>query len=182
MRSSAIRLATASSKYLTPGNPTGLTGVLTHPSPRTELIALYTLTLAKLGKFPSNSAYRNATEALTKYRLAQAESVKPAGWDEWKTKADSLLQKYPDLFRVYRPSKQYVRYDAGGGKVFISEQFIPERDPDEVEFEGRTLPNVRQGSRGIDDMTKLAERANMINELEKGEHEWISEPKLDANQ
>ena len=178
MRSTVIRLTT---KYLTPGNPTGLTGVLTHPSPRTELIALYTATLAKLSRFPSSSAYRNATEALTAHRLAQAESLIPAGWDEWKTKADSLLQKYPNLFKVHSPSKQYVRYDAGG-KVFISEQFVEEEDPDEVEFEGQGLPTMRPGFGGIEAGKKLAERAGNATELEKGENEWISEPKLDADQ
>ncbi|KAL8896946.1 MAG: hypothetical protein Q9207_007466, partial [Kuettlingeria erythrocarpa] len=42
-------------RFLTPGNPTGLTGLLTHPAPRTQLLYLYSATLAKLARLPAHS-------------------------------------------------------------------------------------------------------------------------------
>ena len=82
----AIRLLAAVSKRLEPGNPTGLTGLLTHGAPRSALIYLYTSTLRKLQTIPEHSIYRQATEALTKQRLSVIEAVKPAGYDAWLEK------------------------------------------------------------------------------------------------
>ncbi|KAH7379640.1 ETC complex I subunit conserved region-domain-containing protein, partial [Pyrenochaeta sp. MPI-SDFR-AT-0127] len=73
-------------QFLEAGAPTGLTGLLTHPSPRSALLYHYTSTLDKLKKIPESSVYRQSTEALTKHRLQVIEQSKPAGWDEWQAK------------------------------------------------------------------------------------------------
>lgn len=57
------------------GNPTGITGLQTHPNPRPALISLYNATLDLLKeKFPSESVYRTSIETLTKSRLSIVES------------------------------------------------------------------------------------------------------------
>lgn len=180
MRSTLIRFATPS-KFLTPGNPTGLTGILTHPSPRAELIALYTATLSRLRRLPSHSSYRNATEALTKQRLAHVESLKPAEWDTWKSKANSLLEKYPNLFKVKSNRKRFVRRDVDG-KPYISEQLVVVQDPDDVEYDGQKLPSFKEGPGGKEGLAALAMKTQKIAEYEIGEGDWIPEPKLDAEQ
>jgi NADH dehydrogenase (ubiquinone) 1 alpha subcomplex subunit 5 len=88
----------ASSKYLTPNAPTGLTGLSTHPAPRCALVYLYRTTLSLLQKIPAQSAYRASVEALTKHRLSIIESVKPPGYDEWAAKAKRLVEENPDIF------------------------------------------------------------------------------------
>ncbi|ORY03648.1 ETC complex I subunit conserved region-domain-containing protein [Clohesyomyces aquaticus] len=88
------------SQFLEPGAPTGLTGLLTHPSPRSKLLYLYSSTLDKLSKLPESSVYRQSTEALTKHRLAVIEAVKPAGWDAYQAKLDMQLADFPDDFHT----------------------------------------------------------------------------------
>ncbi|WPG99190.1 nadh-ubiquinone oxidoreductase 29.9 kda subunit, mitochondrial [Acrodontium crateriforme] len=87
------------SQYLEAGAPTGLTGLLTHPSPRSALIYLYSETLEKLGQFPESSVYRQSTEALTKHRLALVEKAQPAGLAEWQARAQQSMDKYPNAFK-----------------------------------------------------------------------------------
>jgi NADH dehydrogenase (ubiquinone) 1 alpha subcomplex subunit 5 len=88
MRASSRLFAAVStaSRVLEPGTPTGLTGLLTHPAPRSTLLYLYSNTLSKLQRMPESSVYRRATEALTKQRLAIVERVKPPGFDAWEDK------------------------------------------------------------------------------------------------
>ncbi|RPA85251.1 hypothetical protein BJ508DRAFT_412040 [Ascobolus immersus RN42] len=89
-----LRRLAASHNFPAPFSPTGLTGVLTHPLPRTTLIALYTQTLSLLSSLPSTSVYRTSTEALTRKRLAAVESVKPYGWAEYEAKLASIKKRY----------------------------------------------------------------------------------------
>jgi len=57
------------------GNPTGLTGIRTHPNPRPALIELYKSTLNYLGdKLPDESVYKKSTQNFTKKRLEIVES------------------------------------------------------------------------------------------------------------
>jgi NADH dehydrogenase (ubiquinone) 1 alpha subcomplex subunit 5 len=98
MRATSRLLVTA--KYLTPGAPTGLTGVFTHSAPRTTLLYLYNSTLDKLKKFPDHSVYRQSVEALTKHRLSIVESVKPAGLEEWQTRVRPIVDAHPQAFRT----------------------------------------------------------------------------------
>lgn len=97
MRATTRLLATA--KYLSPGAPTGLTGVYTHAAPRSTLLYLYNSTLDKLSKLPQHSVYRQSVEGLTKHRLSIVESVKPAGLEEWQVRVREVVDAYPNAFR-----------------------------------------------------------------------------------
>src|SRR6266487_2308508 len=55
-----------SGRFLEPNTQTGLTGLLTHPSPRPTLIFVYNSILDKLKALPETSVYRQSTESLTK--------------------------------------------------------------------------------------------------------------------
>lgn len=70
-------------RFLEAGNPTGLTGLLTHATPRPTLLHLYQATLERLKTFPEHSVYRKAAEAVTLHRMQIVESVKPHGYEEW---------------------------------------------------------------------------------------------------
>lgn len=89
----------ANVKYLTPGAPTGLTGVFTHSAPRSTLLFLYNSTLDKLQHFPEHSVYRQSVEALTKHRLAIVESVKPEGLESWQDRVRQIVDANPQAFR-----------------------------------------------------------------------------------
>ncbi|THX16203.1 hypothetical protein D6D13_01803 [Aureobasidium pullulans] len=95
----STRLLAQATRYLTPGAPTGLTGVLTHAAPRSTLLYLYNTTLDKLKQFPEHSVYRQSVEALTKHRLSIVESVKPEGLEEWQSRVRSVVEAHPNAFR-----------------------------------------------------------------------------------
>lgn len=101
MRAAARLLASVSrpSSFLEPGSPTGITGLLTHNSPRSTLLYLYSATLDTLNKFPDHSIYRKSTEALTKHRMSVIEAAKPAGLEAWQSRVDPLVKAHPDAFR-----------------------------------------------------------------------------------
>ncbi|KAF2019406.1 hypothetical protein BU24DRAFT_447912 [Aaosphaeria arxii CBS 175.79] len=101
MRAAARLLANVKqSKFLEPGTPTGLTGLITHPTPRSTLLYHYSSTLDKLKQIPESSVYRQSTEALTKHRLKIVESAKPAGWDAWKQTVDMQVADHPEAFDI----------------------------------------------------------------------------------
>ncbi|CAK9784632.1 hypothetical protein CC85DRAFT_270056 [Cutaneotrichosporon oleaginosum] len=52
---------------------TNITGLAVHPRPLPALKSLYTETLTGLAALPASSVYRQATEALTKHRMAIVE-------------------------------------------------------------------------------------------------------------
>ena len=95
----STRLLAQASRFLTPGAPTGLTGVLTHAAPRSTLLYLYNSTLDKLKQIPEHSVYRQSVEALTKHRLSIVESVKPEGLEEWQARVKSVVEAHPNAFR-----------------------------------------------------------------------------------
>lgn len=175
----------SASRYLTPGQPTGLTGLLTHPSPRANLVVLYTATLSKLRAFPAHSSYRAATEALTKYRLSIVEAVKPQGWDEWNAHAQSLLKQYPDLFADPERSGRYLRGNIDG-KSYVYERLMVVKDEDtEVEWGGEKPIAELEGPRasGERDFSELENpRESDWLEEPEGVRRWVPEPKLDAVQ
>jgi NADH dehydrogenase (ubiquinone) 1 alpha subcomplex subunit 5 len=107
MRPSSRVLAQAA-RLLTPGAPTGLTGVLTHAAPRSTLLYLYNSTLDKLKQFPEHSVYRQSVEALTKHRLSIVESVKPEGLEEWQARVKSVVEAHPNAFRSIASSNNEV--------------------------------------------------------------------------
>ncbi|KAK5111642.1 hypothetical protein LTR62_004746 [Meristemomyces frigidus] len=101
MRATLVRLATAAKESSLPtGNPTGLTGLFTHPSPRSTLLYLYSTTLQKLRQsFPESSVYRQSLEAVTKHRMSIIETTKPAGLEAWQERVKALVDAHPDAFR-----------------------------------------------------------------------------------
>lgn len=86
-------------RFLEAGAPTGLTGLFTHPTPRSALMYVYHTTLDKLKAFPESSVYRQSTEALTKHRLQIVESTKPEGLDAWQDRVRNLVEQHPNAFR-----------------------------------------------------------------------------------
>lgn len=93
-------------RYLQPGAPTGLTGLLTNPTPRSTLLYLYHKTLDKLADIPETSLYRQSVEAVTKHRLGLVQGVKPAGYDEWAAKTRAVIEQNPDEFNAGHKAKQ----------------------------------------------------------------------------
>lgn len=91
-------------QFLEAGTPTGLTGLLTHNSPRSTLLYLYNSTLDKLQHIPESSVYRQSTEALTKHRLNIIEAAKPPGWDEWAQKIQQQVAEDPKGFATTQTS------------------------------------------------------------------------------
>jgi NADH dehydrogenase (ubiquinone) 1 alpha subcomplex subunit 5 len=180
MRSTIARLANPS-RFLTPGNPTGLTGLLTHPSPRTTLVVLYTSTLSKLKQFPAHSSYRTAVEALTKHRLNLVESYKPARWEEWNSKAQEVLKKYPTLFAKPGPRVRYVRQEVEG-KPFVTERLVRQIDPEtQLEWNGEKFQPFQEGP-GRKNLGGITDVDTGPTETDVAEENWIPEPKLEATQ
>lgn len=87
-------LARGEGAYLNARQPTGLTGVLTHPSPRPHLIYLYNETLRRLAGLPAHSVYRQATENLTRHRLQIVQSTVPDGLEEWRTRIAATVDQH----------------------------------------------------------------------------------------
>lgn len=89
--------------------PTGLTGLVTHPTPRPTLIFLYSSILEKLKALPQSSVYRQSTEALTRQRLKIVEQVKPEGYDAWLEKVREKITANPDAYKeARRPDGSYA--------------------------------------------------------------------------
>ncbi|KAF2261512.1 NADH-ubiquinone oxidoreductase 29.9 kd subunit precursor [Lojkania enalia] len=126
-------------QYLEAGAPTGLTGLTTHPSPRSALLYYYSSTLDKLQKMPESSVYRQSTEALTKHRLSIVEQVKPAGYDAWLEKVKYQFGESPQHFKSYETSQ--------GIGIALEEE--PEVDPRSVaaEWDGEMAPPTLEGPR-----------------------------------
>jgi NADH dehydrogenase (ubiquinone) 1 alpha subcomplex subunit 5 len=102
------------SNYLEPGAPTGLTGLRTHPSPRSALVYLYSRTLDKLAQFPESSLYRQSAEALTKHRMSIVTSIKPERFEEWKQAAEKVVEAHPDGGQCRRKHRQCGRQNDQG--------------------------------------------------------------------
>jgi NADH dehydrogenase (ubiquinone) 1 alpha subcomplex subunit 5 len=146
-------------RYLEAGSPTGLTGLFTHPSPRSTLLYLYSSTLDKLKEFPESSLYRQSTEALTKHRLSIITAVEPEGYKEWVEKAKQTIAEHPEVFNtpaggVDHDEGRHVK-ETKDGKQFVTskiEKFvddtIEEWDGEEnlgPELEGTRTTQERKG-------------------------------------
>ncbi|KAL2206635.1 hypothetical protein CC79DRAFT_1334958 [Sarocladium strictum] len=107
-------------RYLEAGQPTGLTGLWTHRSPRSTLLYLYDTTLDKLKAVPETSLYRQSVEAVTKHRMDLVKQYTPPGHDEWAAKARELV-KNNSSFRVAsgRKDGSEARTVKLGDRVFI---------------------------------------------------------------
>ncbi|KAF2489285.1 NADH-ubiquinone oxidoreductase 299 kDa subunit [Lophium mytilinum] len=142
-----------SARFLEPGAPTGLTGLSTHPSPRSTLIYLYSSTLDKLQQIPESSIYRQSTEALTKHRLAIVEAQKPAGFDAWLEKVRSQVEESPHSFEGVKFGSKGIPYAA---TLPIKGE---ERDENEVEWDGEDQePPIREGAGEVNERRNQAAR------------------------
>lgn len=140
MRAAARLLASVKpGQFLEAGTPTGLTGLLTHPSPRSALLYHYHSTLDKLKKIPESSVYRQSTEALTKHRLAIIEQSKPAGWDEWQQKIAMQVSDDPTRYQVLDTS-------AGQTIVIPNQAEVDERSK-AAEWDGEKIETFPEGIR-----------------------------------
>jgi len=111
----------AAGRYLETGAPTGLAGLVTHGTPRSTLLFLYTSTLDRLraAAVPEHSVYRQSVEAVTRHRMALVEGVVPAGHAEWAARAEKILGENPEEFDV-----------AAAGGVSGARAVRVEREPD----------------------------------------------------
>jgi len=105
MRAAARLLASVKpAQFLESGAPTGLTGLRTHPSPRSTLLYHYHATLDKLNEIPESSVYRQSTEALTRHRLKVVEESIPAGWAKWQERVQAQIANDPGAFKFVETS------------------------------------------------------------------------------
>jgi len=129
-------------KFLEPGAPTGLAGLLTHPAPRSTLIYLYSSTLSKLAQLPAQSPYRQATEALTKKRLEAIEALKPEGFDAWYDRTRAQIEAHREKFG----SDAALTY--GGRSFVLARIFEPQVDEREKAAEWDGEPEGRPTEEG----------------------------------
>jgi NADH dehydrogenase (ubiquinone) 1 alpha subcomplex subunit 5 len=143
-------------RYLEPGAPTGLTGLNTHPAPRSTLLYLYSSTLDKLKEIPESSLYRQSTEALTKHRMSIVSAVEPDGYKEWSEKAKKVIAEHPEVFNTPEGG---VDHDMGrhlkilrDGKVFVRSKADQEFDDTTEEWDGEeNLGPELEGTRSTED-------------------------------
>ena len=150
MRAATRLLASVkTSRFLEPGNPTGLTGLFTHPSPRSTLIALYSETLDKLETFPEHSVYRQSAEAITRHRMKIVEAVKPEGYEAWSERARKRIEAYPEFFPAQKNSNAGMSvYD---GRIAMMTDPSAETDDREIEWDGERMVATAEGVRTEDE-------------------------------
>jgi NADH dehydrogenase (ubiquinone) 1 alpha subcomplex subunit 5 len=185
MRSSTRLLATAA-RFLEPGTPTGLTGLFTHPAPRSTLIYLYSSTLDKLKALPKSSVYRQSTEALTKKRLKIVESIEPAGYREWQERVKRQLAEQAESSitsegSVAQEGGRHVRsvYD---NREFVATKLESEYDEREVEWDGETGSPVLEGTRTSAERSNQASLGRTTPGVDEKIVQLEAEPQLDADQ
>ncbi|KAK7748482.1 hypothetical protein SLS62_008522 [Diatrype stigma] len=195
--------AAARARYLEPGQPTGLTGIATHYSPRATLLLLYSRTLEQLRQqFPETSVYRQSVEALTKHRMAIVEAAEPPGLKEWQERASEILAQAAG--RTSGPNADYFTEEASeargrlgagldavrleavgdGGQVFIRHDVPKPVDVRLQEWDGEKNegPNM-EGLRGEDERSEgYAAAFDRLPREASGEIEFEPEPQLTADQ
>ncbi|KAI1433649.1 ETC complex I subunit conserved region-domain-containing protein [Xylaria sp. CBS 124048] len=136
-------------RYLDPGNPTGLTGLYTHSSPRSSLLFLYSSTLEKLQRFPESSLYRKSVEAQTKHRMAIVEAAVPPGYKEWAERAQKVIQDHPNEFSIVSDQAGGAKAIkiVSGGSVFVHRQNPQEKDIRFTEWDGEQ--DEGEGTEGL---------------------------------
>jgi len=165
-------------RFLEPGNPTGLTGLITHPTPRSTLIAIYGATLDRIKQIPEHSVYRQSVEAITRHRLNAIESVQPEGYVEWVRKAEEKLKANPDAFRSFGPNVSVHIVNA----AMVANTYSEEEDEREVEWDGESTTPSLEGVRSLDER---AYQKNLAQEIPSTGSEavgWEPEPPLEASQ
>lgn len=171
-------------RFLEPGAPTGLTGLLANPSPRSTLLYLYSSTLDRLQAVPETSLYRQSVEAVTKHRMSLVQDVKPAGYDEWLAKARQILEKHPEHFKETAHKTADGSLAAGlerNGKFFVLRQTQPDMDSRYREWDGEEDEGPeKEGSRTLEERQDQAKLSR--NPFEGDGIEWTDEPKLTIDQ
>ena len=180
MRATLRLLANVKPRYLEPFAPTGITGLLTHPSPRPTLIHLYRSALSKLSAFPESSVYRKSTETLTRQRLQIVESTKPAGYDEWLERVKKTVGAEPERFaslRLKDGSYAALQQDDGSDNP-RGEDWNGE--PLEATTEGphRTPEQEARWNKEIEESTSERHESDFYVQAMK----WENEPALEADQ
>ncbi|KAI9756702.1 MAG: hypothetical protein M1815_003067 [Lichina confinis] len=174
-------------RFLEPNTPTGLTGLLTHSTPRSTLLYLYDTTLEKLKPFPESSVYRQSTEALTRHRRDIIESVKPEGYDAWVERSKKELDKHRELFEAKsgedggKPGRPML-VKRGGTTYVTLETQTP--DPDKYEWDGEddvgpSLEGTRSLEEREDDFRSISQQRLGIQDKNI---DFEPEPPLDSNQ
>lgn len=163
-------------RFLEAGNPTGLTGLFTHSSPRPTLLYLYSATLEKLKAIPEHSVYRQSTEALTKYRYNIVDSFKPPGYDEWRKRAEEKALKYKNI--LSDPNQYPHRVEIIGESVYVVTEHDDEKDVRSIEWDGEEDIVKSERSAGTNNQRprRQSNRSNI------DETDWESEPSLEALQ
>lgn len=184
MRPTLRLLANVKPRYLEPFAPTGLTGLITHPSPRPTLIFLYTSTLHKLQSFPESSAYRQSVEALTRHRLQIVESQKPPGFEQWLERVKKTIGAEPERFARLQRSD--------GSFAFVAKQEMDNSDDARgEEWDGEKLVPGTEGPartpREAAEWEKIIEESSPTFAKHDAEHhdqtmKWENEPALEAEQ
>jgi NADH dehydrogenase (ubiquinone) 1 alpha subcomplex subunit 5 len=147
MRAAARLLASVKpGQYLEAGNPTGLTGLLTHPSPRSTLLYHYNATLDKLKQVPESSVYRQSTEALTRHRLKVVEESIPKGWKEWQDRVQEQIANDPGAY-------QFVETSGGTNVITPGEQNIDPRTSESA-WDGEVTQFMPEGIRSAKERKK----------------------------
>ena len=187
MRTSLRLLASVKpGRFLEPGNPTGLTGLFTHPTPRSTLIYLYNSTLEKLKAFPEHSVYRKSTESLTTHRLKIVESFTPPGYDEWLAKAKKQVEEHPEIFNTREGSRDIhggsTLKSVANGKTFITTRYGEEYDELDTEWDGEKGTPELEGPRLADEKRTLKNLTTGAPRSGGGSVEWVVEPPLEASQ
>lgn len=164
-------------RFLEAGNPTGLTGLFTHPSPRSTLLYLYSATLEKLKAFPEHSVYRQSTEALTKHRHNVVDSVKPPGYNEWTKRAEEKVAEFSSVLMDQGQSRH--RLDTIGESIYVITEHPRETDEREIEWDGEEESSSRRSDPSAGTVNRRSQRHNRSN---VDEIDWEPEPPLEASQ
>lgn len=173
-------------RYLEAGAPTGLTGLLSNPSPRSALLYLYSTTLDRLqaGGVPETSLYRQSVEAVTRQRLAAVQAVAPAGYDEWLARARDLLARHPDRFDAFDRPLADGSSAAGverGGRFFVLRRAAPDVDERYQEWDGEPDNGGElEGTRTSEERRDQVELAK--DPFDGKDVEWEDEPQLTVDQ
>lgn len=181
MRATLRRFASVQpGRFLEAGNPTGLTGLLTHPAPRSTLLFLYTQTLEKLKTLPEHSVYRQSTEALTKHRYSIVESFKAPGYEEWRKKAQETVQKYQG--GGMENSESPVRGITNDGSFIVS-RLGQDLDERMMEWDGEKVSDgTLEGTRTAKERANQRLLAQDAQEMNFEQLNWEPEPSLEASQ
>ncbi|KAK7542149.1 ETC complex I subunit conserved region-domain-containing protein [Phyllosticta citribraziliensis] len=182
MRPASRLLAAVSSagRALQPNAPTGLTGLRTHPAPRSALIYLYSATLDRLKRLPDSSVYRQSAEALTRHRLSVVEATANYQLKEW---AERMREQVDENERTASRLGVEVKYTSDGKWYLYMEPVgVMEEDPDVERLpENQEIPEARRGQKIIEQLTAIAHAEFRRGSELKRKNEEVSSQLLESD-